>query len=181
LERRRHKTRAAPCATRREWIFFLPFCLGFFLVTPPPKLANSQSFYKIDRFKLTNSQTSKTRIKLTPWSQSLCHSRGASFCTAADFLEVSLYKRKRKKVFFGLHNRSPRRVHTMLQFENEGGVIEKKLLQILLFRGKTIRKHVLTGADSRLTSHDRPHATGRRAPNSFLSPPTTCLDKHRYK
>jgi len=47
-------------------------------------------------------------------------------------------KRKRKSFFRACINRSPRRIHAVLQFENEGGVIDKKLLQILLFRGKLV-------------------------------------------
>ena len=78
-------------------------------------------------------------------------------------------KRKRKSFFRACINRSPRRIHAVLQFENEGGVIDKKLLQILLFRGKLVVNSsfgLAAGADSsRQSAHMRANAMG---PNSFF-------------
>ena len=51
--------------------FLFTILFGIFSRDSPPKTRKLAKF--LDRFKLTNSQT---RIKLTEWSQSLCHSWG---------------------------------------------------------------------------------------------------------
>jgi hypothetical protein len=81
----------------------------------------------------------------------------------------------REKSFFrACTNRSPRRVHTVLQLENEEGVIEKKTFTDLAFSGKTVVNSSFgistcfaAGTDSsRQPAHMR--APTHWAPNSFL-------------
>ena len=96
-------------------------------------------------------------------------------------------KRKRKSFFRACINRSPRRVHAVLQLENEGGVIDKKLLQILLFRGKLVvnssfgTSTCLPRALIRLGSRHTCAPT-QWVRTAFFFKPThnLLLDKHRY-
>jgi hypothetical protein len=70
----------------------------------------------------------------------------------------------------------------VLQFKNEGGVIDKKLLQISLFRRKLVVNSSFGTSTCLLRALIRLGSRHTCAPNSFLnSPTTTCFwTKHRY-